>query len=123
LYIEWSDTLNGLYAGVSDSTGANQLTLIASGDHPLNHMYIYQIERLDSTSAKFSVWDSDTGALVGSPVTRTFSGVPDSLTLALFTQSGNTTYDNVWIGNAVPEPTTAAAVMAVAFLLFPGPAR
>ena len=57
--------------------------LIASGDHPLNHMYVYQIDRLDSTSAKFSVWDSDTGALVGSPVTRTFSGAMDDGTFGL----------------------------------------
>jgi hypothetical protein len=111
LFIEWSDAANKIFAGFSDSTGANHLTAIANIDHPLNHTYVYQIERLDSNNATFSIYDATGGALVGTPVTLTFSGVPDNLKPALFSQSANASFDNLFIASQVPEPASASLVL------------
>jgi hypothetical protein len=110
LFLEWSDSGNGLYAGVSDADGS-RLSLIAAGDQPLGHAYLYQIERLSSTSALFSVWDTAGGQLLGTPVTMSFSGMPDALKLSLFAQSGGGSFDNAWIGSPVPEPGAGALML------------
>lgn len=97
----WSNSANSILAGVSDSAGMNQFTTISGSDHPTNTNYIYQIERLSATSAKFTLIDPNGGAIIGTPQVRTFAGVPGDLFVSLFAQAGDVTFNNVWMAAAV----------------------
>jgi hypothetical protein len=109
LLLAWSDVNNGIMASFADANGAGAFVTVAGGDHPLNNTYLYEIERISSNAAKFTVWNTTTGTLVGTPLTRTFVGVPDTLLVSLFAKGGTATFDNVWVGSA-PEPTTACSL-------------
>jgi hypothetical protein len=97
LMVLWSNNDNSVYAGVNDPLGLNQLTAIAAQDQPQNSTWLYQIERLSATTARFSILDSNGGALIGTPRTLAFSQMPGDLTLSLFAQAGDASFANAWI--------------------------
>lgn len=101
LSLLWSNGANAVLAGVSDDAGLNQYTTVSSSDHPTNTNYIYQIERLSATTAKFTLIDPNGGAIIGTPQVRSFAGVPGDLFVSLFAQGGDATFNNVWIAAAV----------------------
>lgn len=89
---------------------------ISNGDHPNNVGYIYEIERVSSTSASMRVFLADGVTQLGSTITPTFAGVPDNLTIALYANQINVTFDEVTI-TAVPEPASLAGLAMAALLI------
>lgn len=107
--ILWENVQNKIYAKRQGGSGFSDTTLVNS-DHSLNTTLVYQIERISSTSAKFSVLDT-LGNVQGTEATLNFSGINDNLKISLTTQSAGAVYDNVRVNVAVPEPATAATAI------------
>lgn len=108
LSIFWSNNDNKIYAGVNDANGMNQLTMLATADHPTNSRFIYQIERFSQTAALFTILNADNGFVIGTPTVLNFAGIPGDLSISLFAQSADGTFDNIWVGAVVPEPASTA---------------
>ena len=84
---------------------------------PRGSTYRYRITRLSSTSAKYDVFQGE--RLLGT-MTRTLSGIPDDLYVAVNLSGSDITVRSVTV---VPEPTAAFAVIGASFLLLRRRAR
>jgi len=104
LSVQWNNYTAKIFARVSFDAGAVETDMdIATGFGGLDGIW-FQIERLSSTEARFSAFDSGLD-VIGTVQTMTFSDVPDDLYIGLYTASSYCHYDNVVVGS-VPEPVT-----------------
>lgn len=96
---------NVIRAGYNNGSNGSHYVLetVSPNIHPIGTTYVYQIERLSSTSARFSVFADDGVSPIGTPLVMNFTNVPDDLYIAVATASADAIFDNVTI---VPEPVS-----------------
>lgn len=97
---------NCISAGYKDNWGAGPIT---ASQHPVGSTYIYEIARLSSTSAMYSVYSG--ASVVGTPQILTFEGVPDDLYIAVYALQGDFSFDDVTI---LPAPATTGLLLMAA---------
>lgn len=102
----------GAQVGGSGSTTGQ---VLREGSTPLGEAFTYEIARLDSTSARYSILDLATKTTLFTQ-TLSFGGIPDNLFIALAVNGGDATFDNVAIraigdGPVIPTPAAVGAGM------------
>lgn len=106
----WGNNIAAGYKPLGGSYSWNDQ--VVGSQQPVGSTYVYEIDRLSSTSAAFSVYDSDGTTLLGS-TTVNFSNIQDDLYICLYTLQCDMTYDNV----TIPEPATMGLLVLGGFFL------
>jgi len=114
LSVQWNKSGSKIFSRISYDAGATEIDdNIATGIDSLEDGYWFQIERLSSTEARFSAFDSSK-QVVGTPQTITFSDVPNDLYIALYSGQTDSNWDEC-LSLDLPEPSTM--VMALTGVL------
>lgn len=104
LMVQGTGNGNVIRAGYNNGSNGSHYVVetISPAIHPIGTTYVYQIERLSSTTARFSVFADDGVTPIGTPVTMTFTNIPDELFVAVAAVSGDALFDNATLFLVAP---------------------